>query len=258
VDEVAKYNQARWRHLVEADALFTRPAFDLDPERARRRIDPRGRLGELDGKNVLVLAGGGGQQSIAFALLGARVTVIDLSDAQLARDREAAAHHGVEVRTVEGDMRDLSAFEAAAFDVVWQPYSLNFVPDCRAVFREVARVTRPAGTYCVQVANPYFVGVGEADFDGDGYVVKLPYAQGAPVTTTDAVWVAGGRAVEPPIEYRQTLEAVINGLIDCGFRITHLDEGTETSPDPQAVPGSWDHFNSIVPPWLSFWTVREA
>jgi SAM-dependent methyltransferase len=257
VDEVAKYNQARWRHLVEADAVFTRPALDLDAERARRRLDPRGRLGELDGTHVLVLAGGGGQQSIAFALLGARVTVFDLSDAQLARDREAAAHHGVEVRTIEGDMRDLSAFGASAFDLVWQPYSLNFVPDCRSVFREVARVIRPAGIYCVQVANPYFVGVGEADFDGDGYVVRLPYVQGVPVTTTDAAWVAGGRAVEPGIEYRQTLEAVINGLIETGFGITHLDEGTDTDPDPQAMPGSWDHFNAIVPPWLSFWTVRE-
>jgi ubiquinone/menaquinone biosynthesis C-methylase UbiE len=258
VDEVAKYNRTRWRHLVEADALFTRPALDLDPESARRRLDPGGRLGELDGKRVLVLAGGGGQQSIAFALLGARVTVIDLSDAQLAQDREAAAHHGVALRTVEGDMRDLSAFDAASFDVVWQPYSLNFVPDCRAVFREVARVIRAGGTYCVQVANPYFAGVGEADFNGDGYVVRLPYTQGAPVTTADAAWVAGGRAVEPAIEYRQTLEAVINGLIDSGFRITHLDEGTETNPDPRATPGSWDHFNAIVPPWLSFWTVREA
>jgi hypothetical protein len=82
--------------------------------------------------------------------------------------------------------------------------------------------------------------------------------QGAAVTTTDAAWVAGGRAVEPAIEYRQTLEAVINGLIDTRFRITHLDEGTDTDPDPEAVPGSWDHFNAIVPPWLSFWTVREA
>jgi ubiquinone/menaquinone biosynthesis C-methylase UbiE len=257
VDDVAKYNQGRWRRLVEANAVFTRPARDLDAEGARRRLDPNGRLGSVDGTQVLVLAGGGGQQSIAFALLGARVTVVDLSDAQLARDREVAAQHGVEIRTLEGDMRDLSAFDAAAFDMVWQPYSLTFVPDCRAVFRQVARVIRPAGTYHVDVANPYFVGIGERDFDGEGYVVKLPYVQGALVETTDAAWVAGGRAIGPAREYRQTLEAVINGLVEDGFRITHLDEGINTDPDPQARPGSWDHFNAIVPPWLSFWTVRD-
>jgi ubiquinone/menaquinone biosynthesis C-methylase UbiE len=257
VDDIARYNQGRWRRLVDANAMFTRPALDLDVGAARERVDPRGRLGSVGGKRVLILAGGGGQQSVAFALLGARVTVLDLSDAQLATDREAAARLGLEIRTIEGDMRDLSEFDAAAFDVVTQPYSLNFVPDCRAVFHEVARIVRPGGTYSVDVATPYFVGVGERDFDGRGYVVKLPYLQGALVETPDAAWVAGGRLVEPAREYRQTLEAVINGLIDEGFRIIHLDEGLHTDPDPDATPGSWDHFNAVVPPWLTFWSVRE-
>jgi SAM-dependent methyltransferase len=256
VDEIARYNQGRWRRLVAANAVFTRPALDLDPERARQWLDPDGRLGSIEGKRVLVLAGGGGQQSVAFAILGARVTVFDLSDAQLATDREAASHRGLEIRTIEGDMRDLSALDRAAFDVVYQPYSLNFVPDCRAVFPQVARVIRPAGTYCVYVANPYFVGVAERDFDGEGYVVKLPYVQGTRVETPDAAWVAGGPAIEPPREYRQTLETVLNGLVDSGFRITHLDEGAHTDPDLDAIPGSWDHFNAIVPPWLTFWTER--
>jgi ubiquinone/menaquinone biosynthesis C-methylase UbiE len=257
VDEIAEYNRGRWRRLVDANAVFTRPALDLDAETARRRIDPSGRLGAVDGKRVLVLAGGGGQQSVAFALLGAQVTVLDLSDAQLSRDRDASAQLGLEIRTVQGDMRDLSTFDAAAFDIVSQPYSLNFVPDCRTVFREVARVVRPGGMYCVDVATPYVLGVGERDFDGQGYVVKLPYVQGALLETPDAAWVAGGSSVEPSREYRQTLEAVINGLAAEGFRITGLDEGLHTDPDPNATPGSWDHFNAVVPPWLTFWTVRE-
>ncbi|MEA2662742.1 MAG: hypothetical protein QOH08_2314 [Chloroflexota bacterium] len=257
MDDIAKYNQGRWRRLVDANAVFTRPALDLDAESARRRVDPSGQLGSVDGRRVLVVGGGGGQQSIAFALLGAQVTVLDLSDAQLSRDRETAAGYGLEIRTVEGDMRDLSAFGRASFDVVCQPYSLNFVPDCRVVFREVGRVVRPGGAYVVDVATPYVLGVGERDFDGQGYVVKLPYAQGALVETPDAAWVAGGRAVEPSREYRQTLETVVNGLVECGFRIAHLDEGLHTDPDPRATPGSWDHFNAIVPPWLTFWTVRD-
>jgi SAM-dependent methyltransferase len=257
VDEVAKFNQRRWRRLVEANAVFTRPALDLDPGAAQRRLDPTGRLGPLEGKDVLVLAGGGGQQSVAFAMLGARVVVLDLSDAQLARDRDAAAHHGVDIRSVEGDMRDLSAFDTAAFDIVCQPYSLNFVPDSPTVFRQVARVIRTGGTYCVDVANPYFVGVGERDFDGEGYVVKLPYLQGVLLDAPDPAWVAGGQVIEPGREYRQTLETVINGLVESGFRITHLDEGLHTDPDLHATPGSWDHFNAIVPPWLTFWAVRD-
>jgi len=72
LDDIAKYNVDRWRSLASADAIFTRPDFRLDKQTARNRLDPQGRLGDMAGKEVLCLAGGGGQQSIAFALLGAR------------------------------------------------------------------------------------------------------------------------------------------------------------------------------------------
>src|SRR5437762_3782720 len=142
MDELARYLTARWRALAEANALFTRPYLDLDADSARAKLDPHGLLGDVASKRVLCLAAGGGQQSAAFALLGARVTVVDISEEQLARDREAAAHYQIEIETLQGDMRDLSRLDTHVFDIVWHPYSLNFVPDARVVFREVARVIR--------------------------------------------------------------------------------------------------------------------
>src|SRR5689334_19273640 len=92
MDDVARYNIERWNALAGANALFTRPALDLDSASARRMLDPEGRLGEIAGSDVLCLAGGGGQQSAAFALLGANVTVVDLAEAQVQRDRDVAKH----------------------------------------------------------------------------------------------------------------------------------------------------------------------
>ena len=109
MDDVARYNIERWRRLVEANAVFTQPKLDLDVDTARTVVDPENRLGILSDRHVLCLASGGGQQSAAFALLGAHVTVFDLSDDQLARDRQAADHYGFSIQTVQGDMRDLSA-----------------------------------------------------------------------------------------------------------------------------------------------------
>lgn len=40
-------------------------------------IYPAGLLADIDGKDVLCLASGGGQQSAVFSLLGAKVTVVD-------------------------------------------------------------------------------------------------------------------------------------------------------------------------------------
>ncbi|MFL5664220.1 MAG: SAM-dependent methyltransferase, partial [Ktedonobacteraceae bacterium] len=79
MDEIAQYNTQRWKSLTHVNALFTRPALQLDVTSARQQIDPEGRLGDLTGKRVLCLASGGGQQSAIFGLLGAQVTVFDLS-----------------------------------------------------------------------------------------------------------------------------------------------------------------------------------
>jgi SAM-dependent methyltransferase len=257
MDEVARYNRERWKALVDADALFTRPALNLDPDSARERIDPEGRLGSVAGQDVLCLACGGGQQSAAFALLGARVTVFDLSEDQLRRDAEAAAHYGVAVATRQGDMRDLSCFEEGAFDIVYHAYSLGFVPEARAVFRQVARVIRPGGVYHFHCANPFFVGLSERDWDGEGYALKRPYVNGAEVTCEDQDWVYDrgktGARIPPAREYRHTLSTLVGGLIEQGFVLSHISDYSDFDPDPEAEPGTWDHFVSVAPPWLVFW-----
>jgi ubiquinone/menaquinone biosynthesis C-methylase UbiE len=177
MNDLTKYNIARWKALVEADALFTRPALSLDPISARRMLDPEERLGDVAAKDVLCLACGGGQQSIAFALLKANVTVFDLSEAQLNRDREAAAHFNVDIKTVQGDIQDLSHFDAATFDIVYHGYSLGFVSNARVVFQQVARVLRPGGLYHFMCANPFFLGMQEKDWNGEGYTIKQPTLQ---------------------------------------------------------------------------------
>jgi SAM-dependent methyltransferase len=257
MDEIAEYNRKRWRALVEANALFTRPTLDLDSVSARERLDPEGRLGNVAGKNVLCLACGGGQQSVAFALLGATVTVFDLSEAQLRRDAEAAAHYGVNIKIVQGDMRDLSCFGTAAFDIVYQAYSLGFVPDVGTVFQQVARVLRAGGFYYFNCANPFFIGLSERDWNGEGYTLKGPYLEGAEITYEDQDWVYDRNRTKEPIqsprEYRHTLSTLISGLIGQGFMISHVSDYTDFRPDPQAEPGTWEHFTAIAPPWLSFW-----
>jgi hypothetical protein len=35
--------------------------------------------------------------------------------------------------------------------------------------------------------------------------------------------------------------------------ILHVSDYTGFYPNSKAEPGTWDHFVSIAPPWLSFW-----
>jgi ubiquinone/menaquinone biosynthesis C-methylase UbiE len=260
MDKIAEYNQARWKALVEADALFTRPKLNLDTDSTRQMIDFDGNLGDVAGKDVLCLACGGGQQSAAFALLGANTTVFDISDEQLEQDKKVAEHYGFEIQIVEGDMRDLSRFEKASFDIVNHAYSLNFVPDAAEVFRQVARVLRIGGIYHFGCANPFVMGVEQKDWNGEGYILKEPYIGGARISYDDQNWVYNRETHEKvpnSIEYRHTLSNIFNGLIKNGFVISHVSDNSDMDPDENVEPASWDHFVAFAPPWLHIWATFQ-
>lgn len=128
MDDLASFNQSKWDELARQGVLYARPLLDLTPETARQWLDPYGYLGDVRDQEVLCLAAGGGKQSAAFSVMGAHVTVLDLSPAMLERDRQAADHYGYSIELHQGDMRDLSHYPDAHFDLVWQPYSINFIP----------------------------------------------------------------------------------------------------------------------------------
>ena len=249
--------------MVRAGVLYSRPKLDLDEAAAREIVDEAGLLGDVHGKRVLVLAGGGGQQSAALGLLGAQVTVLDLSDEQLAQDRRAADHYGLSPELLQGDMRDLSRFDDDAFDVVYQPFSINFVPDVRPVFAGVARILKAGGLYHVQWHNPYTQTFNPDDYDPvRGYSTNSIYRDGEvdvkAIYGTDSWGVEtedGSKiAVPGPREFRHTMPTFINGLIASGFEILAFSEHTTWEEDPE--PGSWEHFKAVGPPYLAFWTRR--
>jgi SAM-dependent methyltransferase len=258
MDEIARYNIERWKALVDTEAVFTRPEMHLDSTLAQALLDPERRLGDVVGKAVLCLACGGGQQSVAFALLGAHVTVVDLSDAQLQRDREAAAHYGLDITVLQGDMRDLSDLGAASFDIVYHPYALGFVPDVQVVFAQVARLLRPGGCYYFMCANPFVLGLGPQDWNGVGYTLKHSYSNGTELRIDDPAWVydrsRAKLAIPPSREFRHTLSALVRGLVAHGFVIVHLSDDFGFTPDPEAEGGTWAHLLSVAPPWVGFWT----
>ena len=260
LDDVARFNRDRWEDLARARVRFSQPWVDLDAASARVRVDPEGMLGDVAGFDVLCLAGGGGQQSAAFALLGARVTVLDFSSIQLGRDRDTAARYGVTVRTLEGDMRDLSLLADGAFDLVWQAHAINFVPDPRPVFDEVVRVLRPGGLYRLEWTNPFVHGIWDAEWTEQGYPLRHRYVDGAEVPYADPTWNVtrpdGSRQrVGGPREWRHGLGTVVNGLIARGFEIRGLWESISDAADPE--PGTWAHCETIAPPWLTLWAERR-
>ncbi|MEZ4709755.1 MAG: class I SAM-dependent methyltransferase [Caldilineaceae bacterium] len=262
MDELARYNKERWEELARAKVEFTLPFLNLTVAKARAWLEDADLIarlvGDLAGKEVLCLAASGGQQSAVFGLLGAKVTVLDLAETQLERDQQAANHYGYAVKTVAGDMRDLSCFADDAFDLIYQAYSINFVPSVEPVFREAARVLRLGGLYHMQCANPFTQSVDSEAWDGETYLLHHPYIDGFEVTQYYPHWDiedddGGWRQLDSPREFRHALSTVINTLAANNFVILRNHEAVSQEEDPE--PGTWEHFKSVAPPYLTFWSI---
>ena len=93
-----EHNRRAWDAMVRQKQRFARPAHDQDFKVPMQELDPRGWLGDVRGKEVLCLAAGGGRQGPIYAAAGARVTVVDISSAQLELDREVAAERKLDLR----------------------------------------------------------------------------------------------------------------------------------------------------------------
>ena len=173
----------------------------------------------VEGKYVLCLASGGGQQSAVFGLLGAKVTVVDLAEGQLRGDRRAAAHYGYEVAAFHADMRDLSCIGDGSIDLVYQAASLCYVPHVREVYAEVSRVLRNGGLYRAQHQQPAIHFVGS---DGEGYRITKPYAERVL------------RREDGGIEFRHYMDDIFGGLVDAGLSLRQVvDVGRHREPDPR-------------------------
>jgi SAM-dependent methyltransferase len=209
------------------------------------------------GRDVLCLASGGGQQSAAFGILGSNVTVLDITENMLRNDRLVAEHYGLDIRVEQGDMRDLSRFDDDSFDIVWQAFSINFIPSTKEVFDEATRVLRPGGYFRTMFHNPIVKGVGNEEWTGDSYPIRGPYLDGARITWNDDIWeFTDGqkrkKIVKGPQEFLHTLSTVINGLIARGHLMLGIYEHLNHEKDPE--PGSWEHLKSWAPPWLTTWS----
>jgi SAM-dependent methyltransferase len=232
LDPVA-HNRAAWDREVENVNEWTRPAGPEVIARARAgdwsvvligyQPVPRDWFpAELAGMAVLCLASGGGQQGPVLAAAGAAVTVFDNSPGQLGRDEEVAARDGLALRTVLGDMRDLSAFPDASFDVIFNPVSNVFCPDLAPVWQESFRVLRPGGILLAGFLNPDIFIFDVAALDDQGELVAR---HRIPFTTLDLSDAERLHSYGTgPIEYSHSLTEQIGGQLAVGFTLTHLVE----------------------------------
>jgi SAM-dependent methyltransferase len=257
-EAVLAHNARAWDALAAAGAALARPAVD------EAFGDPRGWLGgaaaggrswlpeRLAGLEVLCLAAGGGKHGPLYAAAGARVTVVDLAAAMLELDRQVARERGLDLELVQTSMDDLGMLAAGRYDLVIHPVSTCYLPDLTRVFHEVARVTRPGGTYVSQHKSPASLQAALEPNAAGRWELLLPagHCEPLPAAPPSRLRERGTR------EFIHSLADLLGGICAAGFAIEDVCEPDHA--EPGAAVGSFAHRAAFLPPYIRILARRSG
>jgi SAM-dependent methyltransferase len=227
--DIVQHNKQAWTNEVEIGNQWTRPVDPAAINDARNGVwnllltptifVPREWFGEIKNKEILCLASGGGQQGPILSAAGAIVTVFDNCPAQLEKDKFVAERDGLKIKLVQGDMKDLSAFENGSFDIVFHPVSNCFVENVDIVWSECFRVLKNGGRLLAGFGNPvtYIFDLNSMDNEKAFKVrYKIPYSDIEQLPEKELEQKIKNKV---PLEFGHSLDSQIGGQIKAGFGI---------------------------------------
>ena len=150
------------------------------------------------------------------------VTVFDNSNGQLEKDAFVAKRDGLTIRTVQGNMQDLSMFEDESFDVIVHPWSNNYVDDILTVWKECARVLKKGGVLMAGFGSPleYIFDIEQFEKGRLELKYSIPYADIDHLDDPKVKEIAEAEGYS----WGHPLEEQIQGQISAGFVIAGFYE----------------------------------
>lgn len=175
-------------------------------------------FGVLEGKCILGLASGGGQQMPIFAARGAKCTLLDYSFKQCESDRNIAIQEGYNIDIIQADMTKIFPFEDETFDLIFHPVSNCYVEDVHFVFRECYRVLKKGGI----LLSGLDIGMNFIVDDNEEKIVNhLPFNP-----LQNEKLYKESLENNDGIQFSHTLEEQIGGQLQAGFVLADLYEDT--------------------------------
>ncbi|ODN43902.1 class I SAM-dependent methyltransferase [Piscirickettsia litoralis] len=223
-------NQCEWSRPVSAELIEKAKNGDWEVHITRRPLANDWLPKDIKGKNILCLAAAGGQQAPVLAAAGANVTVFDASKKQLEQDLKVAKRDSLVLETIQGDMRDLSAFNDYSFDYIVHPISNLYVPCLKNVWQECYRVLKKGGVLLASFYNPVlFIFERDQSLESQSLLkpkYKLPYSDVISLgAQADEDKLNSGEA----ITFGHTLSDQIGQQISAGFVIAGFYEDDHPS-----------------------------
>lgn len=249
-----------WQRLRDQDQLWRQCpqqpglAFDGEALGMIHRF-----VGELIGKQALVVGSGDNYLAFALAGLGARVTSTDISARQLAIARQRAELLGLDIRFACTDATLLEGIGDAEFDLACSSNGFFvWISEPAGVFRQVFRVLRPGGMYIFYDIHP---------FQRPWKDQVRPLEMARPYTMTGPFEEEGHG--QSSYEFHWRLSDLINPLLDAGLVLRQLAEspakearfweGSAYTPGLDASLLDWQNNpRAGLPVWLSVAAQKPA
>ncbi|MCO6046404.1 class I SAM-dependent methyltransferase [Aeoliella sp. ICT_H6.2] len=238
----AVQEQDQWTCPVDTQAIERAKAGELDIVLTPTKSVPMSWFPPLPQLPTLCLASGGGQQGPLLAAAGCDVVVFDNSPQQLGQDRLVAERDGLQLRTVEGDMADLSTFDDDSFGLIVHPCANCFVPDVLPVWRECHRVLKKGGILMAGFCNPVRYIFEDSRYENGVLQVRYPIPHSDAAELGDAQLKHRILDKLEPMEFGHTLSDQIGGQLEAGFVITGFYEDRFGGPEPDPISNYLDTF----------------
>ncbi|MBD3884313.1 class I SAM-dependent methyltransferase [Phormidium tenue FACHB-886] len=147
-DEILRKEQTfhdRWAAAIDVEGIRVQDYFEACTAPENRFILRQ--LGNVEGKSLLDLGCGAGENSVYFAMRGAKCVAADYSPGMVEVALKLARANGVEV---EGQVVNAMAiaFPDDTFDIVYASNLLHHIPNPKIAIQEAHRVLKPGGTLC--------------------------------------------------------------------------------------------------------------
>lgn len=229
--EYSQQNKTAWEYNVYD---FWCAHAGTPQDRAKKILaDPKGQLKFLakyfdyfEGMNIANICGSCGKKAVPLAVLGANVTIFDISEENRRYAIELADAAGTSITFVLGDVLEIDlARYAGAFDVVFMEGGvLHYFHDIRAFMDIMYALLKPGGRMICSDFHPF-----QKIYDALGLEQEpMDYFSTAVFSGEMAqarFYPQEVRRKMPLCSYRKyTVSEIINACLDAGFCLKCFDE----------------------------------
>ena len=236
--EQAKINKIAWEHRAD-EFLDVRAGGSLAEVAAKMKEKSQVRddfhkkyFANVDGKKIANPCGSDGRASIPLALLGANVTIFDISEPFQRYTLEVAKEAGVSIQYILGDFCETDCTKYGnMFDIVYSEGGiLHYFSDINVFMKTIYAITKPGGQFILSDYHPFRKTGNNSDyFDTQLHERKVPCRGHFPEDEQDSF---------PKMMIRYyNLSEIINAVISPGFTLTEFLE--HPSPDNEKFPGGF-------------------